>query len=317
MDELNVPDTVYVKFHGMDNYPFNAAQCDVPCQAINDVCFELVRTGACAWQGTLLQNATCYPVSTMSVNISCTASSVTLTAIWIQSGSAIARFVKVINGPPQIDCLGCTPHELNNDLAIPGDATAGNRCRPNSGYVELAFVPFTGCCQYCPEQMQISITGIEEDNAGENKCGEEDCGQLNLVYLLDFVGTGGIPFVPGCPSNETDWCEWSTDSFAFRCTQRTSAPHPYGFCELHLYMRTGDNCLMDVLVLLRFDNAGAGDQCASATNYQGWRAFNIVANCNTLDLTWNMQNQRCQDSNWMCTDDDTLSATPTMTITVP
>lgn len=306
-----MPHTMYVKFHGLQSYP--GFPCSTPCSDLSPAtqipCFELTRTGACRWEGQITQNATCYPVSTMSVSLTCSAAGVDIVAIWIQSGSSLVRWVGHV-AASTINCLACLKYELSHNLSIPSDAFPSARCDTDNSSLEVSFQPLENCCQYCPDQYQVTITGIET-NAADNKCGEEDCGLLNAVYLLNFVGPGATPRAAGCSQlAATEWCEYSTSAIAFRCIQRTSPPHPYGFCSLHLFVRTLDNCTTQLVVELKYDSVNSGADCTT-NEYVGW-IITALQNCNAINTTFTMFNHRCTDASWLCRDEIPTFAPPTI-----
>jgi hypothetical protein len=285
---VNVPDTIYVKLSGL--FAFSGfPTCNTPCDAIDDACFELTRTGACAWQGQLLTNASCYPVSTMQVNLTCTASQVTIVAVWIQSSSALTRYKKVINAPT-IDCLTCGNHELNPDLFLPPSGSPGQRCNTSQSIVNVSFQPSAGCCQYCPDDYQVTIGGMPIPEAG-SPCTSNDCQSFYGNYIVSFQESDVASVA--CTDGLSNWCHYSAP-VAIPCTDTR-----FGFCEIHVYVRTNLNCTVDMVVELTLDANATGDFCSGSVQRNGWDQYDINQTCNTLDVQLDI-GELCLDTGFLC-----------------
>lgn len=284
-------ETVYVTIHNL----LGSGPCFEPCEDVIspmgiEPCFELTRVDQCTWQGQATQNATCYPDSTVRLTLACNGSTVTMRFTWILDSDDIAIWEKVVNSQ-YLNCSQCQEHELDPIQFATG-------CGVSASWVAVNFGRFGGCCEFCPDQYQITIEGVAENDVGGN-CEDVDCQQLNGTYLVDFVQRGSSP-TGSCTDGIEDWCEYSTP-LDLRCTDAR-----FGFCSLHLFLKTTGMCGTKLRVELRADTH-VTDDCDANDVRQGWQidldgTINPAVDCFNIDVTLGLMNL-CLDANWNCTAD--------------
>lgn len=239
---------------------FNFEECQEPCEDIVspmgiEPCYVLHRVDACTWEGTADTHATCFPLSTLRLELGCDESTTTLRLYWLLSATDVAIWEKTVQSPT-INCGQCGTHELE-------PIQQANGCGTQASWAHINFGAFNGCCEHCPDQYQITIAGTAENDVEEN-CEDADCQQLNGVYLLDFVGRNRTPS-GACTDGFADWCEYSTD-LDLRCTDNR-----FGFCSLHLFVKTTSQCGTKIRVELKAD-VHETLSCETGPNVrQGWQ----------------------------------------------
>lgn len=263
-------------------------QCQEPCEeTISPIgiepCYALSRIDSCTWEGQADTDATCFPLSTLRLELGCDETSTTITLYWFLASGDTAIWRATLEGMPHIHCSQCQTHELN-------PVQNAEACGTQFSWVHINFGPFGACCEHCPDQYQITISGVAE-NDPEEFCEDADCQQLNGTYLVDFFQKGTQP-TGACTDGLTDWCEYRKD-LDLRCTDTR-----FGFCTLHLYIKTTDNCGTLLRVEITPDDS-ADDDCETiSTTRQGWRGESMEA-CDSIDVTMDINNV-CQDTNWNC-----------------
>jgi hypothetical protein len=220
----------------------------------------------------------------MRLELGCDDNTTTLTFTWTLDNDDVAIWQKTV-AADTIDCFACQEHELNPVV----NATA---CGTGSSWVSVNFGRFGSCCQHCPDHYQIEIAGVEENDVSE-KCTDADCQQLNGVYLVHFLQSGSSPAV-ACADGINDWCEYTAD-LNLRCTDTR-----YGFCTLHLFIKTTAMCGTKLVVELRADTHDT-DNCNAVNIRQGWDT-EVSEDCFELDATMGL-GEVCLDTNWNCLPD--------------
>lgn len=293
------PEVAYIKFIGLTGRTDGGDVCDTPCEGLNDVCFEINRTGACSWSGTITQHATCFPTSTVNLTLTCSAGLRMLTLNWVlgpgAEGTAVYRWQQM--APGAFDCTECQTYELNR---ITFD-TGGPFCDTQFSFVQVRFdQPNEGCCHHCPSRYQLHFQNFFGDFS-DPKCGSSDCVTFfgNNIYLLDFVGSNRRPaeWVTCSFQGTSDWCEWMVH-LTHRCSDVR-----YGFCSIHLFIRTRDDCSLDIVVEVRYDDLEF-ENCGATDRRQAWSTKaggHIFQKCTQLDHTL-IGTSRCVDKSWNCND---------------
>lgn len=289
--QIPIAETAYVRIFNL----VQNDQCFEPCENViskigNEPCYALTRIDQCTWEGQADQDATCFPLSTMRLMLGCDANSVTFTLYWFLSATDVAIYEHTI-AASTIACSGCLTHELNPiDNAV--------ACATQFSWAQVNFGQFGACCNYCPDHYQVTIENVFENDVSE-RCEDADCQQLNGEYLLPFVQRGVSP-TGACTDGLEDWCEYSTP-LALRCQDAR-----YGFCSLHLFVKTTSNCGTKIRFEIRVDVHDT-DDCDAINVRQGWQldmdgTVHPVTNCFDINAVMDL-NDVCLDANWNCTAD--------------
>lgn len=204
--------------------------------------------------------------------------------------------------PGAQDCTQCETHELF-PITHTNDSTF---CDTQQSWVHIRFdKPQEDCCQHCPSRYQLHFQNFF-GNFADPKCNSANCVTFfgNNIYLLDFVGSNRRPveWVTCSFDSNTNWCEWMVH-LTHRCSDVR-----YGFCSIHIFIRTRDDCSLDIVVEIRYD-ALEFENCGATDQRQAWSTKpggNIFQKCTQLDHTLTATS-RCVDKNWNC--DDHFGAT--------
>lgn len=247
------------------------------CDALEEQCYKLTRTTSCTWIGA---NA----LGALLLKISCVGGVTTLNLSWNYQAGGSATFIQTIS-QSTIDCTDCSTYSSLVATNSSVCTTAGI-----SGAV-VSFARSQYCCNTCGEPYQVSIL-TAGDASLTSPCQDGDCQQLIGVYPMEFVGNKKSPHEGACLSNAGEWCEY----LAFIDQQCQLAPQ-YGFCTLHLFLRTTPACGTDIVIELKYDLHATLDCDNGPDTRQGWRKLGVTSDCKSLDETFT---NVCIDTDWIC-----------------
>lgn len=192
----------------------NAPDCTAACDLINGTCFALTRDGACRWSGIITQNASCFPISIVSVDVIASpiiSGGTRIVLLWVQASGRFATYIKDVSAST-INCSQCFAHNL-----FPTGSALTSGCNQQFSMVEVSFNRLNGCCENCHSSLQVDVFIDSEDGSsdlsdvepapGAPACDTACDGVIGSYVLLD-TGEGHL-HSPNCTKRFTvDYCEY-------------------------------------------------------------------------------------------------------------